>query len=408
MPPRGKERLVLVGNGMSGMRMIDELLKLDANRYAIEIFGAEPHPNYNRIMLSSVLAGEKAIEEIILHPREWYAMNNIKLTTGDVVTALDVRAKTVTSASGRVAGYDKLVLATGSRPLVPPVAGLDLPGVCVFRDIADLERIKQASGTGHRAVVVGGGLLGLETAFGLLRRGMHVTVLHLMGTLMERQLDEAAGLLLQRDLVDRGVTVMTKAETEAIVGNHFVEAVRLADGRELQADLVVFAVGVRPNIDLARHAGIAVDRGIIVDDLLMTREADVFAVGECVEHRGQTFGLVGPLWDQARTCAGTLTGAEPSAYVPPTPFTSLKITGVDIFSAGALSARDDGDEEMTLRDAARAQYKKLVVRDGRLVGAILYGEISDGPWFVELMESKCDVSAFRDLLLFDRALAQAA
>jgi nitrite reductase (NADH) large subunit len=229
-----------------------------------------------------------------------------------------------------------------------------------------------------------------------------------MGTLMERQLDEAAGLLLQRDLVDRGVTVMTKAETEAIVGNHFVEAVRLADGRELQADLVVFAVGVRPNIDLARHAGIAVDRGIIVDDLLMTREADVFAVGECVEHRGQTFGLVGPLWDQARTCAGTLTGAEPSAYVPPTPFTSLKITGVDIFSAGALSARDDGDEEMTLRDAARAQYKKLVVRDGRLVGAILYGEISDGPWFVELMESKCDVSAFRDLLLFDRALAQAA
>ncbi|HMA70000.1 MAG TPA: FAD-dependent oxidoreductase [Xanthobacteraceae bacterium] len=408
MRPRCKQRLVLVGNGMAGMRVIDEILARDRERFEIEVIGAEPRPNYNRILLSAVLAGEKEIDDIVVHSREWYARNDIRLAAGETVVTLDASAKTVTTAAGRTVGYDRLVLATGSRPLVPPVAGLDLPGVCAFRNIADLELMRDASRNRGRAVVVGGGLLGLEAAFGLMKRGMAVTVLHLMQTMMERQLDEAAGLLLQRDLEASGVTVLTKAHSEAILGDTRVEAVQLADGRELPADLVVFAVGVRPNIDLARAGKLDVNRGIIVDDFMATSEADIFAVGECVEHRGQTFGLVGPLWKQARICAAVLCGERTEPYVAPPPHTSLKVTGVDVFSAGVLAARDDADEEITLRDAGSGQYKKLVVHDGRLVGAILYGEIADGPWFVELIESKRDITPLRDGLIFGRAVAMAA
>jgi nitrite reductase (NADH) large subunit len=403
-----KPRLVLVGNGMAGMRTIDEVLARDRARFHIEVIGAEPHPNYNRILLSSVLAGDKEIGDIILHPREWYADNAIKLTTGDAAVKIDPRTKTVTTAAGRAVAYDKLVLATGSRPFVPPVAGLTLPGVCAFRTIADLDLMRELSRNGGRAVVVGGGLLGLEAAAGLKKRGMAVTVLHLMATLMERQLDEAAGLLLQRDLEQTGLTVLTRAQTEAIVGDNRVKAVRLADGSELPADLVVFAVGVKPNIDLARDAGLDVNRGIDVDDFMRTSDPDIFAVGECVEHRGQTFGLVGPLWEQARTCAEVLCGGTPAPYAAAAPHTSLKVTGVDVFSAGVLKARDDGDEEITLRDAAARQYKKLVVRDGRLLGAILYGEIADGPWFTELIHAGRDITAMRDSLIFGQALAAPA
>ncbi len=403
-----KQRLVLVGNGMAGMRTIDEVLARDRGRFDIEVIGAEPHPNYNRILLSSVLAGEKETSEIILHPHEWYAENGIRLATDETVVKLDAAAKTVTTALGRTVVYDRLVLATGSRPFVPPIAGLALPGVCAFRTIADLELIRDACLNGLRAVVVGGGLLGLEAAVGLMKRSMTVTVLHLVPTLMERQLDEAAGLLLQRDLERGGLTVLTRAQTEEIVGDNRVKAVRLADGRELAADLVVFAVGVRPNIDLARDAGLDVNRGIVVDDCMTTSDPDIFAVGECVEHRGQTFGLVGPLWDQARTCAEVLCGGTPAPYASPAPHTSLKVTGVDVFSAGVLSARDDGDEEITLRDVGARQYKKLVVRDGRLLGAILYGEIADGPWFTELIHSGRDITRFRDSLIFGSALAMAA
>jgi len=393
---------------MAGMRMIDEILARDRERFDIEVIGAEPHPNYNRILLSSVLAGEKEIDEIVLHSREWYERNHIKLALGEAVAKLDVGAKTVITASGRATGYDTLVLATGSRPVVPPVSVLELPGVCAFRNIADLELMREASRHGGRAIVVGGGLLGLEAAFGLMRRGMTVTVLHLMQSLMERQLDEAAGLLLQRDLERSGITVLTKAQTEAIVGDNRVKAAQLADGRELAADLVVFAVGVRANIDLARAAGLDVNRGIIVDDFMATSEPGIFAVGECIEHHGQTFGLVGPLCEQARICAVALCGDIPEPYVAPIPHTSLKVTGVDVFSAGVLEARDDGDEEITLRDGGRGQYKKLVLREGRLAGAILYGEITDGPWFVELIQSKREIASLRDGLIFGRALARAA
>ncbi len=401
------KRLALVGNGMAGMRAIDELLKLDRDRFQIEVFGAEPHTNYNRIMLSSVLAKEKKVEDIVLHTREWHERNAVALNTGDPVVAIDRAAKTIATASGKTAGFDKLILATGSRPLMPPLPGLDLPGVCAFRNIADLERIEHASRTGYRAVIVGGGLLGLEAAYGLSRRGMRVTVLHLMDTLMERQLDKAAAILLRRDLEARGVEVITRAQTEEIIGEHFVEGVRLADGRELVADLVVFAIGVRPGVDLARAAGLEINRGVVVDDLMMTSDPNIHAVGECVEHRGQTFGLVGPLWEQARVCAAALLGDE-AVYVAPPVFTSLKIAGIDVFSAGALEARDTADDEITLRDAASNGYKKLVLRDGRLVGAILYGDIADGPWLVDLMTTKRDVTPFRDTLIFGRALSRAA
>jgi nitrite reductase (NADH) large subunit len=412
MTTPAKPRLVLVGNGMAGMRTIDEVLARDRARFDIEVIGAEPHPNYNRILLSSVLAGDKELGDIILHSREWYADNGIRLSTGETVVRVDAKAKTVTTAPGRTVAYDKLVLATGSRPFVPPVAGLALPGVCAFRTIADLDLMRDAARNartnGGRAVVVGGGLLGLEAAVGLMKRGMTVTVLHLMPTLMERQLDEAAGLLLQRDLQGTGLTILTRAQTEAIAGDNRVKAVRLADGRELPADLVVFAVGVKPNIDLARDATLDVNRGIDVDDFMRTSDPDIFAVGECVEHRGQTFGLVGPLWEQARTCAEVLCGGTPPPYVAAAPHTSLKVTGVDVFSAGVLAARDDGDEEITLRDAAARQYKKLVVRDGRLLGAILYGEIADGPWFAELINSGRDIAPMRDSLIFGHALAATA
>ncbi len=402
-----KQRLILVGNGMAGMRTIDEVLARDRGRFDIEVIGAEPHPNYNRILLSSVLAGDKEIDDIILHPREWYAENGIRLATDETVVKLDPTAKTVTTALGRTVAYNRLLLATGSRPFVPPVAGLALPGVCAFRTIADLELMRDVSRNRGRAVVVGGGLLGLEAAVGLMKRGMTVTVLHLVPTLMERQLDEAAGLLLKRDLERGGLTILTRAQTEAIIGDNRVKAVRLADGRELAADLVVFAVGVKPNIDLARDAGLDVNRGIVVDDFLTTSDPDIFAVGECIEHRGQTFGLVGPLWEQARICAEVLCGGAPAPYVSPAPHTSLKVTGVDVFSAGVLSARDDGDEEITLRDAGAGHYKKLVVRDGRLVGAILYGEIADGPWFTELINVRRDITRMRDSLIFGSALAMA-
>jgi nitrite reductase (NADH) large subunit len=392
---------------MAGMRTIDEVLARDRAHFDIEVIGAEPHPSYNRILLSSVLAGDRDIGDIILHPREWYADNGIGLATGETVISLDAKVKTVTTALGRTVAYDKLVLATGSRPIVPPVAGLALHAVCAFRNIADLDLMRDAARNGGRAIVVGGGLLGLEAAVGLMKRGMTVTVLHLEPTLMERQLDEAAGLLLQRDLEQTGLAVLTRAQTEAIVGDNRVKAVRLADGRELPADLVVFAVGVKPNIDLARDARLDVNRGVTVDDFMVTSDPDIFAVGECIEHRGQTFGLVGPLWEQARTCAEALCGGAPVPYVAAAPHTSLKVTGVDVFSAGALTACDDGDEEITLRDAA-GQYKKLVVRDGRLRGAILYGEIADGPWFADLINTGRDIAPMRDRLIFGRALAAPA
>jgi nitrite reductase (NADH) large subunit len=403
-----REHLVVIGNGMAGMRTVEELLKLEnGDRFRITVFGAEPHVNYNRIMLSSVLAGDKEVDDIVINSREWYEENNITLVTGDAVTRIDRGDCTVTSASGLTVRYDRLLIATGSKPVAPPIPGLGLPGVCAFRDIADVDKMLAAAKTHKRAVVIGGGLLGLEAAWGLKQRGMSVALVHLMPTLMERQLDAAAGQMLQRDLDRRGIAFFTDGQTEEITGTERAEGVQLADGRFVPADLVVLAIGIRPNIDLAKAAQLEVNRGIVVTDDMRTSDPAIFSVGECVEHRGNVFGLVAPIWDQAKACAAQLAGDAEALFVSKALATSLKITGVDVFSAGALMAADEGDDEITLRDDSRGLYKKIVLRDGQLVGAVLYGDVADGQWYLQLMRDKQDVSALRERLVFGRAFAEA-
>ena len=402
-----RPRLVVVGNGMAGMRAVEELLARAPGRFAITVIGAEPQPNYNRIRLSSVLAGEKTVDEIVINPWSWYGERGITLIAGSAATAIDRSARAVVVADGCTVAYDKLVLATGSKPLAPPIPGLALPNVRAFRDIADVAAMIEAAASSRRAVVIGGGLLGLEAAWGLKRRGLSVAVVHLMPALMERQLDVAAAELLRRELEDRGIAIFTNVQTEEIAGAERAEAVVLADGRRIEADVVVLAVGVRPNIDLARAAGLDVNRGIRVGDDMATSDCDIYAVGECIEHNGQVFGLVSPIWDQARVCGARLAG-EADVYVPPPVFTSLKITGVDVFSAGALGAADPNDQEIMLHDAKHGLYKKVILRDDRLVGCVLYGGVSDGPWYVELMRDRVDVSPFRDQLLFGRGYVEQA
>jgi nitrite reductase (NADH) large subunit len=404
-----RQRLVVIGNGMAGMRTVEELLKRAPQRYEITVFGAEPHPNYDRIALSSVLAGEKTLEQIVINSREWYAENDIRLIAGDPAVSVDRLERTVTSASGITVGYDRLLLSTGSKPLAPPIPGLGLPGTCAFRDIADVEQMLAAAATHKRACVIGGGLLGLEAAWGLKRRGMSVALVHLMPTLMERQLDVAAGTLLQRDLDKRGIAFFTNGQTEQITGTDRATGVKLADGREIEADLVVVAIGIRPNIDIGRAMGLEVNRGIVVDDGMRTSEdPNVFAVGECIEHRGAVFGLVAPIWEQAKVCAAQLAGDEEATYVTPALSTRLKITGIDVFSAGALNAADEADEEITFADAARGVYRKLVLRENKVVGAVMYGDVADGGWYFQMLREAADVSAMRDTIILGRAVALAA
>jgi nitrite reductase (NADH) large subunit len=402
MLPTSRERLVVVGNGMAGMRTVEELLKLDPARYDISVFGAEPHPNYDRIMLSSVLAGDKQVDDIVINPRAWYDENDIVLHAGDPVVAIDPKARTVTSQSGLTVPYDRLLIATGSRPIVPPIPGLNLPGVCAFRDIADVDTMISAAETYKRAVVIGGGLLGLEAAWGLKRRGMEVAVVHLMPTLMERQLDEAAGKLLQRDLTERGIAFFTDGQTEEVTGTDRVTGIKLSDGRSAPADLVVVAIGIRPDIALARAAGLEVNRGIVVGDNLATSDPDIFAVGECAEHRGAVVGLVAPIWDMAKVCAHHLAGGEDMIYAAQATATRLKITGIDVYSAGQLAAGEDEDE-VVLRDARRRAYRKLVLRDGKVVGTVLYGDVTDGAWYFDLIRRKTDVSDIADRMILGQS-----
>ncbi len=403
-----RERLVVIGNGMAGMRTVEELLKRDPIRYQVTVFGAEPHINYDRIGLSSVLAGEKEIGQLTIHSLAWYAENGVRLFAGDPVVAIDRAAKTVTSESGRVEPYDTLLLAMGSRPIVPPIPGLELPGVCAFRDIADVEQMIGASTEHRRAIVIGGGLLGLEAANGLMKRGMSVAVVHLAETLMERQLDAKAGRLLQRELTERGLSFFTNGQTEEIFGDGRAQGVRLADGREVPGDLVCMAIGIRPNVDLAKACDLDINRGIVVHDDLRTSDPDIFAVGECAEHRGKTYGLVAPLYEMAKVCADHLAGDETTsaAYAGTILFTKLKVTGVDVFSAGALAGGEESGE-LTYNDTARQIYKKLVVRDGRIDGVVLYGDVSDSNWYLDLLRKQEDITAFQDAILFGQSVVAA-
>ncbi len=398
-----KPHLVVIGNGMAGCRAVEEILARDADKFRITIFGAEPRVNYNRIMLSPLLAGEKTFEDIVINDHAWYAENDITLLAGDPVISIDRKVKTVTSADGRVEHYDKLLIATGSDPFIIPVPGHDLPGVIAFRDMDDVGSMLAAADAGGAAVVIGGGLLGLEAAHGLSLRGMKVTVLHLMPTLMERQLDEAAGWLLKAELESRGQTILTGADTAEIFGDGMVEGVRLKDGREIPATLVVMAVGIKPNVKVAKMAGIAIGRGIHVDDHLVTSDSDILAVGECCEHSGTVYGLVAPIWDMCRSLADGLVGA-PNGYTGSVTSTKLKVSGIDLFSAGDFSG-GDGCEDIVLRDATRGVYKRVIVKDDKLVGAVLYGDTADGNWYFDLLRKQQDVAEIRDALIFGQAFA---
>ncbi|SFG35155.1 assimilatory nitrate reductase (NADH) beta subunit [Duganella sp. CF458] len=403
-----KPALVVVGNGMAGMRTVEELLKLAPDMYDITVFGAEPHGNYNRILLSPVLAGEKTVDDIMLNTREWYQQNRITLHAGDPVEFIDRKRRLVRARSGLEVRYDRLLLATGSRPFIIPVPGHELPGVLAFRDIQDVESMLDAARNHRHAVVIGGGLLGLEAANGLQRQGMHVTVVHVTDSLMNQQLDKPAAQLLQKALEAKGLVFRMEAQTSEIVGIGRATAVRFADGSEIPADLVVMTAGVRPNIELARRAGLHCERAIVVDDTLQSFDPRIYAVGECVQHRRATFGLVAPIWEQARVCAAHLAGNGHRRYVQQVTPTRLKVTGVDLYSVGDFIG-GEGSEDLVLRDPRRGVYKRLVLDGGRITGAVLYGDVQDGPWYFDLIQNRTDISSMRNHLLFGQALcAQAA
>ncbi len=401
-PP--KQRLVVIGNGMAPGRALERLFESAPNAYSVTIFNAEPRVNYDRIMLSPVLSGEKSFEQIVIHGDGWYVKHGVTLYKGATVTAIDRAAKTVTSARGVTVPYDKLLIATGSLPIIIPVPGHKLAGVLSYRDLDDVQAMLIAAKSRGSAVVIGGGLLGLEAAVGLKEQGMDVTVVHLAPTLMERQLDAPAGHLLQKAIEARGIRVITKANTKAILGEKSVEAVVLEDGTRLIADLVIMAVGIKPNAGLAKEAGLDVGRGIKVAATMQTSDPDIFAVGECAEAHGQVFGLVAPLYEMARTIAEQLAGDATATFAPSAVATKLKVTGINLFSAGDFADGQDR-EEIVLRDAARGVYKRLVLKDNRIVGAVLYGDTSDGAWLFDHLRRGTDISEMRETLIFGPAFA---
>ena len=399
-----KMKLVMVGNGMAGVRTLEELLKLAPDLYEITVFGAEPYANYNRILLSPVLAGEQTIQDIMLNDVDWYKENGITLHLGKKITQIDRARRVVIADDGTRAEYDRLLLATGSNPFMLPVPGKDLDGVIGYRDIYDTNAMIEAATKYRHAVVIGGGLLGLEAANGLKLRGMDVTVVHLPDTLMERQLDPTAGKMLQKSLEDRGLAFLLGRNTQALVGDDSgrVKAVRFADGSEIPADLVVMAVGIRPNTALAESAGIHCNRGIVVNDTMQTFDPRIYAVGECVNHRGTAYGLVAPLFEMAKVCANHLANFGIGRYQGSVTSTKLKVTGIDLFSAGDFLG-GEGTEEIMLSDPIGGVYKKLVLRDNKLVGACLYGDTVDGSWYFNMLREGKDIGEIRDALMFGEA-----
>ena len=400
-----KPRLVLIGNGMAGVRTIEELLKLKPDHYDITIFGAEPHPNYNRILLSPVLAGEMQVKDIILNELDWYAENNIKLHTGKEIVKIDRSARKVIASDGTEEAYDRLLVATGSTPFILPIPGNNLPGVIGYRDIKDTDEMIDAAAKHKHAVVIGGGLLGLEAANGLKLRGMDVTVVHLGPWLLERQLDAVAAQMLQKSLEDKGLKFLLETQTEALIQGESgrVAAVRFKGGMQIPADLVVMAAGIRPNYALAEKSGIHCNRGIVVNDTMQTYDPKIYAVGECVSHRGIAYGLVAPLFEQAKVAANHLAGLGIGLYTGSVTSTKLKVTGIDLFSAGDFMG-GEGTEEIVLNDPHGGVYKKLVIKDNKLVGGVMYGDTADGPWYFQLLKDGRDIHDMRNSLIFGQSL----
>ncbi|NMM21430.1 MAG: NAD(P)/FAD-dependent oxidoreductase [Rhodoferax sp.] len=410
MRVKTKQKLVMIGNGMAGVRTLEELLKIAPDLYDITVFGAEPHPNYNRILLSPVLAGEQTIDEIILNSWDWYTDNGITLHAGKKVVAVDRARRLVRAldAQDKVTEvhYDRLLMATGSNPFILPIPGKDLAGVIAYRDIADTNAMIEAATQYKNAVVIGGGLLGLEAANGLMLRGMRVTVIHVMPTLMDRQLDSVAGKLLQKSLEERGLRFVMGGQTQALIGDQDgglggrVMALQFKDGSEIPADLVVMAVGIRPNTELAETMHLHVNRGIVVNDTLQTvTDARIYSVGECAAHRGIAYGLVAPLFEQAKVAANHLAEFGIGRYMGSLTSTKLKVTGIDLFSAGEFMG-GEGTEEIVMSDPFGGVYKKLVLKDDKLVGACLYGDTVDGSWYFKLLRDGRSISDIRDKLMF--------
>ena len=394
-------KLVMVGNGMAGVRTLEELLKLAPDLYDITVFGSEPHPNYNRILLSPVLAGEQTVDDIVLNPLDWYAEHNIHLHMGRKVVKIDRKERKVFADDGTEAGYDRLLLATGSNPFILPVPGKDLPGVISFRDIADVDAMIRASSQYRHAVVIGGGLLGLEAANGLMKRGMDVTVVHIAPWLMERQLDEPAARLLQKSLEAKGMKFLLQKQTAELVAgpDGRVASIRFKDGSEAAADLVVMAVGIRPNTELAESAGLHCNRGIVVNDTMQTFDPRIYSIGECAAHRGIAYGLVAPLFEQAKVCANHLAHYGIGRYQGSVTSTKLKVTGIDLFSAGDFIG-GEGTEAILYSDPIGGVYKKLVIKDNKLVGGVMYGDTVDGAWYFSLLRDGKDITELRDHLMF--------
>ncbi|QWG19927.1 FAD-dependent oxidoreductase [Bradyrhizobium sediminis] len=400
------EPLVIVGNGMAAARLVDELTKAALGRYAIAVIGDEPRLAYNRVLLSSVLAGEIASHDIELRPASWWRDRGVTLKYGCVATGIDVGRRELKIAGDESITFSKLVLATGSTPLRLNVPGAELAGVHTFRDSRDVDLLLTLAARRKRVVVVGGGLLGLEAAYGLAKAGAPVTLVHLMDRLMERQLDAPAAELLKSLVERKGIEILLNANTARIHGETHVEGVELADGRRIDADAVIFAAGIRPNTALAKEAGISVNRGVVVDDHLQTGAADVFAIGECAEHRGICYGLVEPAYEQARVLAQHLAGRA-AGYRGSVVATNLKVSGVSVFSAGDFMGAD-GSEAIVLKDLRRGTYKKLVISAGRLTGAVLVGDVAGALWYLELIRDRKSIAGIRADMMFGRSLALAS
>jgi len=398
------EPLVIVGNGMAAARLVDELAKTALGRYAVAVIGEEPRLAYNRVLLSSVLAGETGSHEIELRPADWWRHRGVTVRYGYRVTEIDTGRRELKIEGEESMEYSKLVLATGSTPLRLNVPGADLAGVHTFRDTRDVDLLLTLAAAKKRVVVVGGGLLGLEAAYGLAKAGAPVTLLHLMDRLMERQLDLPAAELLKTLVERKGIRILLNGSTARIHGEGHVEAVELADGSRIEADAVIFAAGIKPNVALAKDAGIAVNRGVVVNDEMQTASPDIYALGECAEHRGTCYGLVEPAYEQARVLARHLAG-RPAAYQGSVVSTNLKVSGVSVFSAGDFLG-GEGSESLVLTDRRRGTYKKLVIADGRLTGAVLIGDTVDALWYLELIRNRDKVAAIRTDMMFGRALAR--
>jgi len=405
-----KQRLVVIGNGMAGMRTVEALIQTAPKQYEITVFGAEPYGNYNRIMLTPVLFGAKSISEIMIHDFAWYQKNNITLHCGEnkAVVNVDRVQRRVIAKDGTLAEYDRLLIATGSLPLMLPIPGKETEGVMGFRDIADVEQMIQKAQTKQHAVILGGGLLGLEAAYGLQKRGMAVTVINRARYLLNKQLDEKAGSLLKKELLQKGLEFRLGTTIKEIISSEgHISQVILEDGGVLPADILVMATGIKPNISLAQQIGLVCERGIIVNDTMQTSDPAVYSVGECVQHRGELFGLVAPVYEQAKVCANHLADGNTPAYKTLSSATMLKVTGIELFSIGHFES-DPSTEQIVFIDSAINVYKKIVLKNNRIVGMVMYGDTTDSAWYLNLVKEQIDISAFRDQLIFGQPSLSAA